>query len=275
MNERDFYAETYDASVSDWDAEIDFYQELAARATARGGRVLEIACGTGRVAIRLALAGAAVVGFDLSPAMLEVARRKSAGLTRVCWVQGDMRGFDLAGQFELIIIPGHSFQNLLTTGDQFATLECIRRHLQADGILVVHLDHQNVAWLGGLCGEQGGMHKEAERFVHPRTGREVHTSRAWWYEPATQTAIANTVWEEIGEDGLVAGRRETDPVRFHCMFRFEMEHLLGRAGYVIKALYGDFHRRELTDDSSEMIWVAGRSVGRDNGSIHGGMSRSL
>ncbi len=41
----------------------------------------------------------------------------------------------------------------------------------------------------------------------------------------------------------------------HCAFRFEMEHLLARAGFEIEALYGDFLRRPLTTESSEMVWV--------------------
>jgi len=62
--ERDaeFYAQTYDASVPDWPAEIAFYREMATETKATGGSVLEIACGTGRVAIRLAHEGVNVVG---------------------------------------------------------------------------------------------------------------------------------------------------------------------------------------------------------------------
>ena len=95
MNEPIAYrvAQLYDASVPDWPGEIDFYQELAAEAASKGGAVLEVACGTGRVAIRLAQDGVSVDGIDLSPATLDVAREKSAGIPHVCWVEGDMRSF--------------------------------------------------------------------------------------------------------------------------------------------------------------------------------------
>ncbi len=76
------------------------------------------------------------------------------------------------------------------------------------------------------------------------------------YEPASQTAICQTVWEEIGMDGQVVDRWQTEPIRLHCLFRFEMEHLLARVGYVVEAVYGDFFRSVLQDKSSEMIWVA-------------------
>lgn len=142
-----FYAQTYDASVPDWPGEIDFYQEMAVEAKRSGGAVLEIACGTGRVAIRLAREGVNVVGLDLSPQMLAVAREKSVRLENMRWVQGDMRSFEMGETFGLAIIPGHAFQNLNTPHDQVACLECIGRHLRPGGFLVVHLDHQDLSWL--------------------------------------------------------------------------------------------------------------------------------
>jgi len=84
----DRVAQLYDASVPDWPGEIDFYRELAAEAQSNGGAVLEVACGTGRVAVRLAQDGVSVVGIDLSAAMLDVAREKSVGIRNVRWVEG-------------------------------------------------------------------------------------------------------------------------------------------------------------------------------------------
>ena len=255
----EFYAQTYDQSVPDWPGEMDFYQGMAAEVKRSGGAVLEVASGTGRVAIRLAQQGVSVVGLDLSPQMLEVAREKTAGLENVRWVQADMRSFELGQTFDLVIIPGHAFQNLNTPQDQVACLECIRRHLHPGGLLVVHLDHQDVSWLGELLGEKGGRFEKAEQFRHPESGRQVRTSRSWSYEPAGQTAICQTVWEELETDGRVVNRWQTRPIRLHCVFRFEMEHLLARAGFAVEAVYGDFSRHALGDDSSEMVWVARRS----------------
>jgi len=253
---REFYAETYDTVVPDWPGEIDFYRELAAEANSNGRAILEVACGTGRVAIHLAHDGFEVVGLDLSSAMLDVAREKSIGMSNMRWVQTDMRSFELGETFGLVIIPGHSFQNILTAADQVACLESIRRHLSPGGILVVHLDHLSVSWLGDLRREQGGVFKTAQPFTHPKTGRQIRTSQAWLYEPAAQTAISQTRWEEINDDGKVSNCWESGPLRFHCVFRFEMEHLLTLTGFEIEEIYGDFSREELTDESTEMVWVA-------------------
>jgi ubiquinone/menaquinone biosynthesis C-methylase UbiE len=255
---RVFYAETYDTVVPDWPGEIDFYRALAAEATSKGQAVLEIACGTGRVAIRLARDGADVVGLDLSPAMLAVAREKSRGTSNIRWAEGDMRSFDLRETFGLAIIPGHSFQNILTADDQVATLESIRRHLVPRGLLVVHLDQPETDWLGDLTRDQGGVFEPSDAFIHPETGRRFRTLQAWSYEPATQTAISHKVWEELGPDGQVVDRLDRGSIRLHVVFRFEMEHLLARAGFTVEAVHGDFYRQELRDDSTEMIWVARR-----------------
>jgi SAM-dependent methyltransferase len=232
---------------------------LAAEAQAQGGKVLELACGTGRVACRLAQEGASVVGLDLSPPMLDVAREKSLGLRNVRWVQGDMRDFYLEEIFGLAIIPGHAFQNLVTADDQVACLEAIRRHLSPGGRLVIHLDQPELSWLGELSGDKGGVPEPAEEFVHPKSGRTIRTWRSWRYEPATQTAISETAWEEVGADDEVAERWESGPVRLHCVFPFEMQHLLARAGFALEAVYGDFSRQPLRGDSSEMVWLARRT----------------
>lgn len=254
----EFYAQTYDQSVPDWPGEIDFYQELAAEVRRVGGIVLEIACGTGRVAIRLAQGGATVVGLDLSAKMLDVARQKSAGLENVRWVQGDMRSFELGQVFDLVIIPGQAFHNLNTSQDQASCLECIVRHLRPGGFLVVHLDHQDVGWLGDLTRDKGGRFEAAEQFQHLGSGLQIRTSRAWSYEPTTQSAFCETIWEAVDNHGQVVDRWQTEPLHLHCVFRFEMEHLLARVGLAVEAVYGDFFRQPLEDKSSEMVWVARR-----------------
>jgi ubiquinone/menaquinone biosynthesis C-methylase UbiE len=255
-----FYAQTYDDSVPDWPGEMEFYRALVLEAKQKDQSLLEIACGTGRVAIRLAREGIETVGLDISPQMLAVAREKSRDIPDIRWVQADMCAFDLGRTFGLVLIPGHAFQNLNTPEEQFACMECIHRHLEPGGILVVHLDHQDISWLGGLVGEKGGVFEPAEQFTHAPTGRLVRAARAWTYEPATQTAVCTTLWEAIEPDGQVVDTWQTEPIRLHCVFRFEMEHLLPRTGFSLDAVYGDFFRQPLEDKSANMIWVAHKAA---------------
>ena len=256
----EFYAQTYDESVPDWPGEMDFYRDLASKQKNRKEALLEIACGTGRVAIRLARESVETVGLDLSAKMLEVARQKSQDIPNLRWVQADMCAFDLGQTFGLVLIPGHAFQNLNTPEEQVACLECIHRHLNPGGTLVVHLDHQDVSWLGDLVRDKGSVFEPAERFQHPLTGQPIRTSRAWSYEPATQTATCTTLWEALGDNGQVIDTWKTEPVRLHCVFRFEMQHLLARASFSLEDVYGDFFHHPLDDHSENMVWVAHKAA---------------
>jgi len=257
-NISELFAQLYDLIVPDWPGEMDFYRPLARDAGQRGEAVLEIGCGTGRVALRLAQEGARVVGLDLSSHMLEVARRKSGSLPHVRWEQGDMRSFELGETFGLAIIPGHAFQFMLTPEDQLTCLGCIQPHLNPGGRLVVHLDHQDLGWLSNLSGKRTGVFEEGSQVTHPDTGRLVRSSHAWTYLPSTQTASVVSRWEELGTDGEVTQTWEREPMHLHCVFRFEMEHLLSRAGFEEIRVFGDFYQGELKDQSSEMVWVARR-----------------
>ena len=256
LTANELYALLYDQSVPDWPNEIDFYRGLALESKSLGRRVLEVACGTGRVAIRLAQAGADVVGFDIAPEMLKRARQESVGVPNVEWLEGDMRSFHLDRQFGLAIIPGHAFMNLGSPDEQLSCLESIRRHLLSGGRLVVHVDHQNLGWLWGLPRQVGTRFESDGEVTNPLTGRPLRIWQSWAYEPSTQKASGLTVWEEIGPDGSVLERWERGPHRFHCLFRYETQHLLERSGFEIEAVYGGFDRSELTEGSSEMVWVA-------------------
>ena len=249
------YVALYDLSVGDWDGEMDFYHAWARQAHAQGQAVLEIACGTGRVAIRLAQAGVVVTGLDHSAAMLDIARAKSTEMSNLRWVQADMRDFELEALFGLAIIPGHAFQNINTAEDQAACLISIRRHLTDNGVLIVHLDRPAEDWLGDIGQHPFETIDYGEKLVHPVTGQICRSAYSWGYERATQTAIYRNTWEILDANDVVIERHDEPPRRLQCVFRNEMEHAARRAGFVVEALYGDFHRSPLQDDSESMIWV--------------------
>src|SRR5262249_31177353 len=78
-----------------------FYLEEAAGA--KGGPVLELACGSGRLTIPIAQSGVEIVGADSSLSMLEAARAKAAAGVKVNFFAADMRDFDLPTRYSLII----------------------------------------------------------------------------------------------------------------------------------------------------------------------------
>jgi ubiquinone/menaquinone biosynthesis C-methylase UbiE len=246
----------YDVSVPDWDGEMDFYHQFALHARQSGQSVLEVACGTGRVMTRLAREGVNIVGVDLDEEMLKIARSKSSGLSNIRWVRGDMRSFDLGETFGLIIVPGHSFQFMCTPEDQVKTLETFSRHLTPGGTIVIHINNDDVEWLGALIRDPDGKFEPVCDVRPPETNCLIRKSNAWTYEQFSQTATVITKWEEIGEDGTVLNTWEQPPKALHCVFPFEMEHLLARTGFVDRVVYGDFFKNPLNENSPGMIWVA-------------------
>ncbi|MCP4140955.1 MAG: class I SAM-dependent methyltransferase [Chloroflexi bacterium] len=251
------YAELYDLRVSDWEGEIDFYRELIANSHLQTQGVLEIACGTGRVTMQLAEDGIEITGLDISPELLEIARAKSVGIPNVSWVLDDMKAFEIGKRFGYIFMPGHSFQFMNTPDEQVQCLEQIKRHLVIDGLLVIHIDHQDVGWLAGLPNNQEELvYQKGPILTHPATSQQYCQDYAWSFEPSTQTATVRTNWEQISENGTTAQVWEMEPAQLHCVYPFEIEHLLKRAGFSIEAVYGDFSKNKLMDDAEDMIWLA-------------------
>jgi SAM-dependent methyltransferase len=129
----DFYdhPDLYDALLP-VGAHVPFYVDLARR---HAGAVLELACGTGQLTIPIASHGLPTVALDQSHAMLRVAKRHASAVgASVAFVQGDMRGFALNRDFNLIFVARNSLLHLLSTADLLAAFTVVRRHLAPDGL---------------------------------------------------------------------------------------------------------------------------------------------
>ncbi|GGJ79285.1 SAM-dependent methyltransferase [Pilimelia anulata] len=112
----------------------DMHGEAAfcAARLAPGGRVLDAGCGTGRVAIRLAELGYAVVGVDADASMLATAGRRSPDLR---WVEADLADFDLNDRFDLVLTAGNVIP-LLAAGTEATAVARLAAHLAPGGALV-------------------------------------------------------------------------------------------------------------------------------------------
>jgi SAM-dependent methyltransferase len=112
---------------------VDRLAELAA-----GGRALEFAIGTGRVAIPLRDRGVEVGGIELSPAMVEQLRMKVDDAT-IPVVVGDMATASAPGKFTLVFLVFNGISNLLTQAEQVACFRNAARHLSPGGRFVIEL----------------------------------------------------------------------------------------------------------------------------------------
>lgn len=115
------------------DPTVDRLVELAA-----GGRALELAIGTGRVAVPLAERGVPVVGIELSQHMVDRLRSKVDEAT-IPVVLGDMATATAPGEFSLVLLVYNTISNLLTQAEQVACFRNAARHLVPGGRFVVEL----------------------------------------------------------------------------------------------------------------------------------------
>ncbi len=196
-------ARLYDLDLVDDPGDLDLYLALAARA---GGRILELAAGTGRLAVPLAAAGYDVTAVDIDPAMLArtAVRAAAAGVgERVHLVEADLRGLRLpaAGSFSLAFI---ALNSLLALGDrpsQAAALRALADHLAPGGLAVVDV------WLPDaedLARFDGRLSLEYPR-VDPETGLLVTKVASALHDSATSSVRLTAVYEE-GRQGEPATR---------------------------------------------------------------------
>jgi len=111
---------------------IDVHGEAGLVSSFAPATVLDAGCGTGRVAIELAHRGIDVVGVDLDPAMLEVARRKAPDLD---WRHADLATLDLGRRFDLVVMAGNVLL-FVAPGTEAAIVERMAAHLSPGGRLV-------------------------------------------------------------------------------------------------------------------------------------------
>lgn len=238
---------------NDWSKEMEgdteFYRRLALEA---GGPVVELGVGHGRIAIPIAQAGIDVIGVDISDAMMNEGRRRAAAAgvgDRMSWISADMRDFVADPPVRLVTIPFRSFLHMVTTEDQLQALRNARASLVSGGRLVLNMfiPDPNV-----IVAQNGGK-TYIDDFVD-EDGRRWAMYSQPVYEATTQRIHLKAVCEGYDGDRVVETAEANLELRM--VYRYEMEHLLVRAGFEIEALYGWFDGRPLTEESREMVWVA-------------------
>ena len=252
------------AVYDEWHAEvpggddIGFFRSLA---ETTGGPVLELGCGTGRVAIPLAEAGFEVVGLDLSTAMLDLARARAARLpaevrNRLRFVEGDMRTTVVGAGFGLVFAAFRVFMALLDPEAQLEALRTIRGQLRPDGLLAIDLFDPRYDL---LVDQVRTTPQDRGTYAIPGTARRVRiTVVRRENDHLAQQLFETWTFEELDADGLLL-TTEVETLRLRWTFASEMRHLLQRAGFQSVACYGDY-ARSAPIYAGEQVWVA-RPIG--------------
>lgn len=249
-------ARLYDLDLSEEPGDVELYVALAQRS---GGPIVELAVGTGRVAVPLAEAGHTVVGLDLDTAMLARARERvaAAGVgDRVELVEGDIAGaatneaVTSRGPYRLAILALQSILILNTPERQRAALAAMAGLLAPGGLAVVD------TWLptpADLVGFDGRLSFEWRR-KDPETGRDVTKTLAAWYDHVRRLVTLTTFFDEGVQGASPVRWTRTDALRL-----IGVDEVVGfatEAGLEVDRLAGDHDLGPLEPGSDRVVLVA-------------------
>ena len=273
LSEQNMYDETYDRLIAEhydgtYEAVRDpigdaaFYARLAEKT---GGPVLELGCGTGRVLLPIAATGVECVGIDASLAMLEVLRRKDPPRNLECR-EGLLETFSLNARFNLITCPFRAFQHLTSIEQQLACLERVREHLTPSGLFAFDVFDPDLARIAPLT--------EPEALDATFTDGEDQIERfaSVTRDHTTQTQEVHFRFERR-RDGELIDSSDTS-ITMRWFYRYELEHLLARAGFEVEALYGGYDERPydaageiIPSDDKRSLYQAGNMLWHADGSF--------
>jgi len=252
----DAMARLYDLDLSEDPGDLDLYVALADR---DDGPIVELAVGTGRIAVPLAAAGHDVVGVDLDPAMLARAavRAREFGpgaVQRLALVEGDLVEVEVPGEggFGFAILGLNSILLLAERGRQRRALRRMFDLLAPAGIAVID------TWLPGaedLVHFDGRVSLEWLR-TDPQTGREVAKLAAAWYDSGSRLVTLTTIFDEAEPGSSPIRWTRSDALRL--IGPDELADHATDAGFEVESLAGDYDLSPFAPGSDRAILILRR-----------------
>jgi SAM-dependent methyltransferase len=231
MIDHDNLEDFRDAQIYDLQDEgyYDDYPLTEQWARMTGGPLLDLACGTGRMALRMAELGYQVAGVDITPEMIAWARQKAAKQSLLIeWVVADARTFHLGKQFPFIYMLENAFPFFLTREDQEAMLSRVREHVLPEGCFLFETRNPSPRNLLEV------RHPAGDTYVTPDGGHLVVTEQQH-YDPMTQ--IQHYFRHLTFLQGDVKRDEKTLRVALRYVFPQEMEALLYDNGFEIRSCH--------------------------------------
>lgn len=207
------------------------------RALAGNGRALEMAIGTGRVAVPLAEAGVAVAGIELCQPMIDRLRTKADDQT-IPVVLGDMTRARVDGDFDLVFLVFNGISNVLTQDAQIAVFENAARHLVPGGRFVIEL------WVPDL------------RTLPPGRTGSVFAARPGYlgadvFDPVVQHVVSHHV--TFDRDAGTSARIFRSPHRY--VWPAELDLMARIAGFGLESRHGGWSEEPFTAESRDHVTV--------------------
>jgi SAM-dependent methyltransferase len=249
-------ARLYDLDLADDPGDLDLYRALVARTA---GPVLELAVGTGRLAVPLAADGVDVVGVDVDPAMLDRARRRAAQARlpddRVILVEGDLRTADVprSGTFALAFIGLNSLMLLPTRREQAEAVAVLAAHLVPGGVAAIDVwlpDAEDLARFDGRVVLEY-VREDGE------TGALIAKTAAARHDAARGTVELTAIYD-ASRDGAPVGRWvRTD--RLRLVSADDLVAFAEAAGLEVEVLAGGYDLDPLGPGADRAVLVGRRS----------------
>jgi SAM-dependent methyltransferase len=240
----DFYRQPalYDMEYAHRTHDVRWYRALASDAST----ILELGCGTGRVTIPMALAGAEVTAVDLCRPMLEVLQSRRSQLanpSRIDLVHGDFTRLDLGRRFELVVMPFNALQHVYTPDDFQALMGTVHKHLSPGGRFCLDVAvpaHQ--VWNGR---DPEGRH-EMRTMPDPQGGKLL-TWENGVYDPITQIYTVRYHYQRA------SGERQIVRLPLRMFHPQDLLTLLLQAGLQIARKAGGFDGQSLDATATSMV----------------------
>src|SRR3954447_18560129 len=230
-------ARDYDLDLADHADDVDFYLALAGRG---GQNVLELGCGTGRLAIPIAQNGNHVVGVDNDPAMLARAQMAWAAASgpaggALDLVESDLLEYEDDRRFDLVILGLNMLPSLAGREAQARALVVAGHHLKRAGRLIVDVTLPSPAELQTW---DGSVSLAWER-TDPENGDTVAKLWSTEYDHVYEVAVVTTYFDSWPAGGGAlhrVGRRD----ELHLLSATALQTLVAQAGLAVEQAGGDY-----------------------------------
>lgn len=214
----------------------------------KDGEVLELASGTGRVTIPIAMAGVKVTAVDISSDLLAILREKTRKNRLGIEIhEADMRSFCLNRRFPLIILPFNSIQEVVDPEDHKAVFLRVKEHLKEGGRFIVTIHNPNPHR------RNGSNEKWVAEYTNPMNGHRILYSSWKKTDARNHIGVSYQTYKEYNEEGRFIGRRLFRN-RYYVFQKGEFERLIKSVGFRVENLYGDYPHVKFTEDSPFRIY---------------------
>jgi SAM-dependent methyltransferase len=246
----DSLALDYDLLTQDYrhDLWLDRLESLAVQYGLRGRRLLDLGCGTGKSFLPLLKRGYSVTACDLSPAMLEIARRKAPSAELH---EADLRELPLLGEFDLVTALDDPLNYMLTESDLEASFRGIARNLSPDGVAIFDLN--TLAQYRGQFARASAVESDSSLLV-------------WRGHAGNETASGATVEATIDvftPADSNTWRRTSSRHRQRHWPRQTVERLVAGAGLELVGIHGQRTGVRIEDRLDELVHIKAIYVARN------------